>query len=262
MDIATGAGIGLAFVAVLLSMVMEGGNPAALVTHPAPILLVIGGTLGATMAGYDLKDVTGIAKVAMKAFMPGAPNEPAESIEQVVHFADRARRDGLLALEEEAKDVEDPFLRKGLQLAIDGTDPDIVRDVLETEIAALKERHKVGAKFFADMGAFAPTLGIIGTVLGLVHMLENLEDPSSMGPLIAAAFVATLWGVMTANLIYLPISNKLKRASSAEVAYKELIVEGVLAIQAGANPRTVTEKLKSYLPPAQRDEIGEERQSA
>ena len=262
MDIATGAGIGLAFVAVLLSMVMEGGNPAALVTHPAPILLVIGGTLGATMAGYDLKDVTGIAKVAMKAFMPGAPIEPAESIEQVVHFADRARRDGLLALEEEAKDVEDPFLRKGLQLAIDGTDPDIVRDVLETEIAALKERHKVGAKFFADMGAFAPTLGIIGTVLGLVHMLENLEDPSSMGPLIAAAFVATLWGVMTANLICLPISNKLKRASSAEVAYKELIVEGVLAIQAGANPRTVTEKLKSYLPPAQRDEIGEERQSA
>jgi chemotaxis protein MotA len=262
MDIASGAGIGLAFVAVLLSMVMEGGNPASLVSHPAPIILVIGGTLGATMAGYDLKDVTGIAKVAMKAFMPGPPIEPAESIETVVHFADRARRDGLLALEEEAKDIEDPFLRKGLQLAIDGTDPDIVRDVLETEITALKERHKVGAKFFADMGAFAPTLGIIGTVLGLVHMLENLEDPSSMGPLIAAAFVATLWGVMTANLIYLPISNKLKRASSAEVAYKELIVEGVLAIQAGANPRTVTEKLKSYLPPAQRDEIGEERQSA
>jgi chemotaxis protein MotA len=262
MDIATLAGVGLAFFAVVLSMIMEGGNPAALVSHPAPIILVLGGTLGATMAGYELKDITGIAKVAMKAFMPGPPIEATESIEQVVHFADRARRDGLLALEEEAKNIEDPFLQKGLQLAIDGTDPDVVRDVLETEIAALKERHKFGAKFFADMGAFAPTLGIIGTVLGLVHMLENLDDPSSMGPLIAAAFVATLWGVMTANLIWLPISNKLKRASAEEVHHKELILEGVLAIQAGANPRTVTEKLKSYLPPSQRDEIGDEKQSA
>ena len=262
MDIASAAGIGLAFAAVLLSMVMEGGNPAALVSHPAPIILVLFGTIGATMAGYTLKDVTGIAKVAMKAFMPGPPIEAAESIETIVHFADKARRDGLLALEEEAKDVEDPFLRKGLQLAIDGTDPEIVRDVLETEIAALKERHKVGAKFFADMGAFAPTLGIIGTVLGLVHMLENLEDPSSMGPLIAAAFVATLWGVMTANLIYLPMSNKLKISSAEELHHKELVVEGVLAIQAGANPRTVTEKLKSYLPPSERDEIGDEKQSA
>jgi chemotaxis protein MotA len=194
--------------------------------------------------------------------MPGKPIEATESIETIVHFADRARRDGLLALEEEAKDIEDPFLKKGIQLAIDGTDPEIVRDVLETEIAALKERHKVGAKFFADMGAFAPTLGIIGTVLGLVHMLENLEDPSSMGPLIAAAFVATLWGVMTANLIYLPMSNKLKRASGEEVHHKELCVEGILAIQAGANPRTITEQLKSYLPPSQRDEIGDEKQSA
>ena len=124
MDIASAAGIGLAFAAVIISMVMEGGNPAALVSHPAPIILVLFGTIGATMAGYTLKDVTGIAKVAMKAFMPGPPIEATESIETIVHFADKARRDGLLALEEEAKDVEDPFLRKGLQLAIDGTDPE------------------------------------------------------------------------------------------------------------------------------------------
>lgn len=262
MDIATLVGIVLAFGAVIMSMIMEGGDPMVLIHHPAPIILVVGGTLGVTMAGYDLKDVLAIPKVMIKAFMPGPPIEATESIETVVHFADKARRDGLLALEEEAKDVEDPFLRKGLQLAIDGTDPEIVRDVLETEIAALKERHKVGAKFFADAGAFAPTLGIIGTVLGLVHMLENLDDPSSMGPLIAAAFIATLWGVMTANLLFLPLSNKLKRASSEEVHHKELVLEGVLAIQAGANPRTVTEKLKSYLPPAQREEIGDEKQSA
>src|SRR5579859_4009657 len=132
MDISSAAGLGLAFGAVFLSMILDGGNPAALVSQPAAIILVVGGTLGATMAGYDLKDVTGIFKVFLKAFMPGPPIEATESIEQVVHFADRARRDGLLALEEEAKNIEDPFLQKGLQLAIDGTDPEVVRDVLET----------------------------------------------------------------------------------------------------------------------------------
>ena len=148
-------------------------------------------------------------------------------------------------------------------MAIDGTDPEVVREVMETEIAAIRERHKVGASFFTNMGAFAPTLGIIGTVLGLVHMLENLSDPSSMGPLIAAAFIATLWGVMSANVFFLPIANKLKRASTEEVAFKELVVEGVLAIQAGANPRAVGEKLKSFLPPKEREEIEEnERKSA
>jgi chemotaxis protein MotA len=262
MDLATVIGLGLALGAVFGSMIMEGGNPASLIEPPAMILVFVG-TIGATMSGYTMKDVVGIAKVFLKAFMPGPPVEPTESIETMVKFADRARRDGLLALEDEAKSIEDPFLRRGIQMAIDGTDPEVVRDVLETEVAAIKERHKVGAKFFGDMGAFAPTLGIIGTVLGLVHMLENLSDPSSMGPLIASAFVATLWGVMSANLIYLPISNKLKRASAEETAFKELIVEGVLAIQAGANPRAVGEKLKSFLPPKEREELDEgERKSA
>jgi chemotaxis protein MotA len=261
MDIATLVGVVLAFGAVLGSMVMEGGNPAALIAPPAMVLVLLG-SLGATMTGYTLKDVTGIFKVLLKAFLPGPPIEPAGTIETMVHFADRARRDGLLALEEEAKNIEDPFLKKGIQMAIDGTDPEVVREVLETEVAALRERHKVGATFFANMGAFAPTLGIIGTVLGLVHMLENLSDPSSMGPLIAGAFVATLWGVMTANLLWLPIANKLKRSSTEEVAYKELVLEGILAIQAGANPRNVAEKLKSFLPPSAREDIAEERKSA
>jgi chemotaxis protein MotA len=262
MDLATVAGIGLALGAVFGSMIMEGGNPAALIAPPA-MLLVIVGTLGATMTGYTMKDVTGIAKVFLKAIMPGPPPDTTETIGQMVAFAEKARRDGLLALEEEAKSIEDPFLKRGIQMAIDGTDPEVVREVLETEVAAIKDRHKVGASFFANMGAFAPTLGIIGTVLGLVHMLENLSDPSSMGPLIAGAFVATLWGVMTANLIYLPISNKLKRSSAEEVAFKELVLEGVLAIQAGANPRAVGEKLKSFLPPKERDELDEgERKSA
>src|SRR4051812_49228752 len=158
MEIMTLAGIGLALAAILGSFVMDGGQIPALI-HPNAMILILGGTLGAAMTGFTMKDMTGIPKVLIKAFMPGPPAEPAEAIQQMVHFADRARRDGLLALEEDAKGIDDPFLRKGIQLAIDGTDPEIVREVLETEIAAVRERHKVGAKFFMDMGAFSPTLG-------------------------------------------------------------------------------------------------------
>ena len=262
MDPITFAGLFIGLGAIVGSMVLEGGNPATLVTHPAPIILVIGGSLGATMVGYTLRDMAGIAKVTLKAFMPGEQPERGDAIDQMVQFADRARRDGLLALEDDAKGIEDPFLQKGVQMAIDGTDPETVRDVLETDIAMLRERHKVGAQFYGHLGGFAPTIGIIGTVLGLVHALENLDDPSSIGPLIGAAFIATLWGVMTANCVFLPISNKLKRVSSEEVAYKELVLEGILSIQAGANPRTVAEKLKSYLPPSERDDVGEVRRSA
>ena len=262
MDLATLLGILLGLGAIVGSMVMEGGNPATLVTHPSPIILVVGGSIGATIVGYTIKDLTGIAKVTLKAFLPGEEHDQGAAIDQMVQFADRARRDGLLALEDDAKNIDDAFLQKGVQMAIDGTDPETVREVLETEIATLRERHKVGAQFFQHLGGFAPTVGIIGTVLGLVHALENLDDPSSIGPLIGAAFIATLWGVMTANMLYLPIANKLKRVSAEEVAYKELVLEGILSIQAGANPRTVAEKLKSFLPPKEREDVGEVKKSA
>jgi chemotaxis protein MotA len=146
-------------------------------------------------------------------------------------------------------------LQKGIQMAVDGTDADELRDILETEIIAMKGRHKAGAKFFGDLGAFAPTLGIIGTVIGLVHMLENLEDPSTAGPAIAVAFTATLYGVMTANLLFLPMGNKLKRVSELEAHHMELLLEGILSIQAGANPRIIEQKLLSFLPPKQRKSI-------
>ena len=262
MDIATLVGLAVGFGAIILAMIMEGGNPAALVTHPSPIILVLGGSLGATMMGITLKDLMVVPKALIKTFMPGSQPEPAEAIEQMVLFADKARRDGLLALEEEAKGIDDEFLRKGIQMAIDGTDPETVRDVLETEIAGLRERHKVGAQFFNNLGAYAPTVGIIGTVIGLTHALEELDDPSAIGPLIGAAFLATLWGVMSANLIFLPLGTKLKRTSAEEVAYKELVLEGILSIQAGSNPRTVAEKLKSFLPPGERDDVGEVKKSA
>jgi chemotaxis protein MotA len=183
-----------------------------------------------------------------------APHDSEESIKTVVEFADKARREGLLALEEAAKGVDDPFLRKGVELAVDGTDPDELREILEAEIASKKAADKVSVKVFNDMGAYGPTIGIIGTVLGLIHVLENLSEPDKLGHLIAGAFVATLWGVLSANVFWLPISKKLARLGDLEAKHMELILEGVLSVQAGANPRIVEQKLLSFLAPGERPE--------
>ena len=252
MDPASLIGIVLAFVAIFASMLMEGGDPASILLLP-PIVLVLGGTLGAAMAGGVLRDTTGLVGLLKRALLTRKiDNSPL--IDVIVALADRARREGLLALEEEARKVSDPFLRRGLELAIDGTDSHEVREIMESEIDTKRRHDKVGAKLFADMGGFAPTIGIIGTVLGLVHVLENLSDPSSLGHLIAGAFVATLFGVMTANVIWLPLGNRLKRISELEAEGMELALEGVLAIQAGANPRLVARKLRSLVPEAVADE--------
>ena len=253
MDPGTFAGIALALGCLFGSVVMEGGNPAAIIA-PGPLILVFGGTFGVAMASGLLKDATGIAGI-LKGALLAKKHEPDEPIKQVVGFAERARREGLLALEEAAKNIDDPFLKKGIELAVDGTDPEELRDILENEIASMKARHKVGMKFFENMGGFAPTLGILGTVLGLVHVLENLSDPSKLGPLISSAFIATLWGVMSANVFWLPMGNKLKRVSDIEVHHRELLLEGILSIQAGANPRVIEQKLLTYLAPKDREAL-------
>lgn len=247
MDPGTFAGIGLAFGAVFGAMVLEGGNPMAIFL-PGPLLLVFLGTLGAGMAGGLLKDTTGIVKWFKVAFMGKAPTSGA-SIDAIVSLAEKARKEGLLALEEAARQVDEPFLRRGLELAIDGTDPEELREILEAEIDAKRRSDKAGAKLFSDMGAYAPTIGIIGTVTGLVHVLENLGTPEELGGLIAGAFVATLWGVMSANVIWLPLGNKVKRISDLQCQQLELIVEGIMSIQAGASPRVVARRLRSLLPP-------------
>lgn len=260
MDLATLIGLVLAWGAFFGSIMMEGGNLASLM-NPSAALLVFGGTLGASMIGFPLSTITGLTGVVKNAFL-GHKEDPAQAIKTLVGFAEKARREGLLALEEEAHGVNDPFLRKGIQLAIDGTDPELVREILETDIHHLGTRHHQGANFFATMGGFAPTLGVIGTVSGLVHMLANLSDPGSMGPSIASAFIATLYGVSTANLIFLPLSNKLKHASAEETLGREIVMEGILAIQAGDNPRIVEEKLKSFLAPKVRRTFEAEAEAA
>jgi chemotaxis protein MotA len=168
-------------------------------------------------------------------------------------LTNRARAEGLLALEEEAKGIEDPFFRKGIELAVDGTDPDALKKTLNSEISAMKERHKVGQGWFTSAGIFAPTFGIIGAVFGLMATMAQLNQPAKVGEGIAGAFVATFWGVFLANGIWLPWANKLKQLSLTEVAHKQLIVEGIMAIQAGVSPRVVEELLKSHIPPSERD---------
>jgi chemotaxis protein MotA len=247
MDPATIIGVVLGFVAIFGANLMEGGDPTSIMLIP-PLLLVFGGTLGAGMAGGIMRDTTGMIGQLKRAFT-ARKSSPDEVVTAIVSLAERARREGLLALEEAVRGVEDPFLRRGLELAIDGTDPEELGEILYAEVDAKRKAEKAGAKIFADMGGYAPTIGIIGTVMGLVHVLENLSKPEELGHLIAGAFVATLWGVMSANLLWLPIGARLKRVSELECDQMELTIEGVMAIQAGANPRVVGQKLKSLLPP-------------
>lgn len=247
MDPASLIGLGVAFVAVFGAMLIEGANPTSILL-PGPLVLVILGTLGAGIAGSTLKDVVRSAKQVPKALLSPVP-ETGRTIETVVQLADRARREGLLALEDAAREIDDEFLRGGLQSAIDGTDPEDLRTILEDRIESKRTQDRVASKFFTDLGGYAPTVGIIGTVISLVHVLENLADPGELGHLIAAAFVATLWGILSANLIWLPIGNRIRRVSDLQCAEMAITVEGLLAVQAGANPRLVGERLRSLLPP-------------
>ncbi len=238
---------------VFVSMFLEGSNPMVLF-KPAPLLLCFGGTTCVAVAGYMKSDVKGF-KGAFSQAIGGTPKDMNEDIGRLIELAEVARREGLLALEKAGAEVEDPFFKRGIEMTVDGNDPEEIREILDGEIHSLQQRHKAGVKFFADMGGFAPTLGILGTVIGLIHVLANLSNPQVLGPAIAEAFTATLWGVLSANLFWLPISNKLKRASEQEAQGRRLVMDGILAIQAGNSPRMVQSKLLSYLPPKDRDEV-------
>lgn len=246
MEFGTLAGVGGIFVAVIVSMVLEGSSPTSILLLPALILVFVG-SFGAAMAGSLIRDLPTVFAHLKKAFV-GKPIDAQQSILSIVAMADLARRQGLLALEEMAREVEDPLLRQGIELTVDGTDPEEIQEILEALILAKREEDKVGIRFFGAMGGYAPTLGIIGTVIGLIHVLGNLSTPEKLGHLIAGAFVATLWGVLSANALWLPISSKLKRMSELESSQMEMVLEGVLAVQSGTNPRLVEKKLRSILP--------------
>lgn len=243
MDSATPIGLAFAFVAVFVAILLEGASPTS-VLLPAPMILVLGGTLGAGMATTTVSDFFRAFK-ALPENMFFKRKDASSTVDLLVGLAERARREGLLSLEEATREVDDPFLRDGLQSAIDGTDPEDLRDLLEARIdSQIANKRKVW-KLFTEMGGYAPTIGIIGTVVSLVHVLENLADPENMGHMIAAAFVATLWGLLSANMIWLPIGSRIKRVGEFEASHMEMVMEGLLAVQAGASPRVVGQRLRS-----------------
>jgi chemotaxis protein MotA len=243
-------GIVVAFGALFLGPTMEGSNVMAIL-NPSAMIIVLAGTLGATITGANFKAIKGIPTI-IKMVMSPPMLDLNGRVAELVGYAEKARRDGLLALDEQLATVEDPFTKKGLQLVVDGTDPDLVADVLDAENRAMKKRHAEMVQPWDKAGGYAPTMGIIGTVFGLIHVLAHLDAPATLGPSISSAFVATLIGVASANVIYLPIGTKLKMLSGQEAHARQLVIEGILSIQAGDNPRVVQEKLITFVPPALR----------
>lgn len=254
MDIGTLIGLVGGFILVTGSILLA-GNLGSFWDLPS-VVVVLGGTITATLVAYPLPRVLEAGKLLQIAFKQRQSNAN-DVIANIIELANRARKEGLLALEESSSSMDDEFLKKGIMLVVDGTDPELVRTLLETELSFVEERHKMGQGVFETMGSLAPAFGMIGTLIGLVIMLGNMSDPSSIGPSMAVALITTFYGSCLANMIFIPIANKLKLKSREETLEKEIIVEGLLSIQAGENPRIIEEKLKAFLPPSMRRELKE-----
>jgi chemotaxis protein MotA len=251
MDIASLVGLILGIGSMLIAFVLDGGHITTLFA-PTALLIVVGGTFGAIILSFSMDDMKSVGTLLKIAFTE-KKQDIATVIASLVSFAEKARREGLLSLEADINAIDDDFLKQGMQLVVDGTDPTLVRNILETQITFIEQRHKIGSQIFEAAGGYAPTMGIIGTVMGLVHVLGNLSEPSKLGQAIAVAFIATLYGVATANLFWLPVGTKLKLKSKNEMLSREVMLEGILSIQAGDNPRIVEEKLKAFLSPKLRE---------
>lgn len=249
MDLATILGIASAFGLVIIAIFMGGG--LSLFINIPSLMIVVGGTLGATMINYPLKDVLGAISVVKKAFFSN--NSAADEIvRQFVELGGKARREGILALEADVKNVDDDFLGKALQLSVDGLEPQAIETIMDTEVEFLRERHQLGAEIFSTMGMFAPALGMIGTLIGLVQMLQSMNDPSSIGPAMAVALLTTFYGSILANLMCMPVAGKLRARSKEETLVKEMVIQGVISLTKGENPRILEQKMLAFIPPKER----------
>ena len=236
--------------------IITSGDLASYIHIPS-IIITLGGTLASTLTCFPIKDFANTMKVLKKAFAY-KDNSPDDVIKEIINLANVARKEGLLALDEYAENLNDEFLKKGIMLIVDGTEPELVRNILETELVYLEERHSNGQKVFESAANFAPAFGMIGTLIGLINMLRTLDDPSTIGPNMSVALVTTFYGSVLANVIFLPLAQKLKRRNGREILVKELMVEGLLSIQAGENPRIIEEKLKTFIPPKMRKNYREQ----
>lgn len=260
MDIGTIAGLVIAIIGIALGIVLGGGNPAALIDIPS-ICVVGGGTLGTLVLAFPLANVLKVHSVFLKSVF-GTPPDPADTIRDLVKYAEVARRDGILSLEGMIDDMRDPFIVRGIKMAVDGTDPDLIRVILETEVEAMIDRHADAKKMLDNAGKYAPAFGMIGTLMGLIFMLQNMDDPSAIGPGMAVALITTMYGAIIANVITGPIADKLTTNDASETLLRTIIIAGVMAIQSGDNPRVVETKLLTYLPPDKRAAIEAENEAA
>ena len=253
MDIATLIGTILGFGLVLFSMATgPGGLPIFI--HVPSMMIVFGGTLAVTLMNFPLDTIKGIIKVMMTTLLYKAPS-PTEEIDRIITYANLARKEGLLALESKLQEVDDKFFAKGVQLVIDGFPAETVRDIMELEAEWLHQRHITGKKMLDAVGSFAPAFGMIGTLVGLVQMLQNLSDPSKIGGGMATALLTTMYGAMGANMVFIPLAGKLEIRDNEETLLRALMIEGIVAIQSGEGPQLIKEKLKSFLAPSVRESV-------
>ena len=245
MDLATIIGLVMGLGAVFGGAALEGLHMGALV-QPTAALIVLGGTAAATFVSFPMGTLMTAFKDVKKVFLP-PKDDPEAVIKNIINYAAKARRNGLISLEQEAQTVKDSFTKKGISLVVDGIDPQKLRETMEIELGSFEEHGKGSVEVFESAGGFAPTIGIIGAVLGLIHVMSNLSDPSKLGGGIAVAFVATIYGLMTANIFCIPFGTKLKHRLKEELLQKEMVIEGLIAIQNGENPHFIEQKLRAYL---------------
>ena len=256
MDLGTIIGLGAGFFLLVFGVITSGGDIVRFINIPS-VMITIGGSFSALLVANPLSRILGIMRYFNLALR--VPHyEEERIISQLVTFSEKARREGLLALEDDLEEVEDDFLRKGIQLVVDGTDPDIIKNILYNELNQIQSRHAIGIGVFDDWGRFAPAFGMIGTLIGLIIMLANIEDKSAIGTGMSTALITTLYGIILANLVFIPIKRNLEDKDNAETLVKEIMIEGILSIQSGDNPRILEEKLISFLPPARREAVRQE----
>jgi len=245
MDLATIIGLVMGFGAIFGGAAIEGVHIKALI-QPTAALIVLGGTFGAAFVSFPLSSIITSFKNIKIAFLPNKVDHDGV-VKDIINYATKARRNGLISLEQEAQAVKDPFVKKGISLVVDGIDPQKLRETLEADIMAYEDHSKHSVEFYEAAGGYAPTIGIIGAVLGLIHVMSNLSDTSKLGGGIAVAFVATIYGLMVANIICLPVATKLKIRMKEEVLRRVMILEGLIAIQNGENPHFIEQKLRAFV---------------
>ncbi len=253
MDITTALGTVMGFGLVLFAMATGPGGLVVFV-HVGSMMIVFGGTTAVLLMNFPLETIKGLMKVMLRTLLFKL-NSPSQEIERVIDYANLARKEGLLALENKLQEVDDKFFAKGVQLVIDGFPAETVRDIMELEAEWQRQRHTTGKKMLDALGSYAPAFGMIGTLVGLVQMLQNLSDPSKIGGGMATALLTTLYGAMAANMLFIPLSGKLEQRANEEALLRELMIEGIVAIQSGEGPQLIKEKLKSFVPPSTREVV-------